>query len=144
MMSIIEVKCPHCGIHGQIMPPPLGGIIIGPCPNCDELVVVFCGQVLPLLKDIIAHGDIDQKAAHLRTVIGDYLKNKIDQVAKQLDDQVLNGLHDYYTPEVDNYVPQPRLRGSGPITAEEVRFWLNHEVTHIDEGDYFRRQFDDK
>lgn len=156
MLSMVPVQCPHCGINGQIMLPPLGAIIVGPCPNCDELVVVFCGRVLPLVKAIIVDGTPEQREVHLRTVIFDFLIDRIKKVVDQLTPEVVEGLHDY-GPEDDDYrppdppatpppkapdsMPQPRLRGSGPITDEKVRFFLGNELPKVDKNDDFRRNF---
>ena len=74
MLSLIEVQCPHCGARGQIMMPPVGAIIIGPCPQCNELVVVFCGHVLPLEKEIMETGEVEERREHLLHVLTDFLQ----------------------------------------------------------------------
>lgn len=59
------------------MVPPIGAIIIGPCPQCKELVVVFCGQVLPLDKTVMESGTIDERREHLLAVLTEFLQERI-------------------------------------------------------------------
>lgn len=80
MLSLIEVQCPHCGARGQIMMPPVGAIIIGPCPQCNELVVVFCGHVLPLDKQIMESGGLEERREHLLSVLMEFLQERIGKL----------------------------------------------------------------
>ena len=145
MLSMVEVKCPHCGVRGQIMLPPLGAIIVGPCPNCDELVVVFSGRVLPLNKDTMVNGTPEQKHEHLKSILVDFMDDRIRKVVEQLTPEVTEGLHDY-TPETDDYVPS---QGSSSvtnaivdetkaITDNEIDKFLRFDLPRIDNKDYFR------
>ena len=77
MISLIDVECPHCGTNGQIMVPPVGSIIIGPCPKCSELVVVFCGQVLALDKEVMKCEDVSDRREHLLGVLNSFLQDRI-------------------------------------------------------------------
>lgn len=148
---MVEVKCPHCGVRGQIMLPPLGAIIVGPCPNCDELVVVFCGRVLPLNKDTMVNGTSEQKHEHLKSVLVDFMDDRIRKVVDQLTPEVTEGLHDY-TPENDDYVPSAPGSASSPpaaiideskaITDNEIDKFLRFDLPRIDNKDYFRAVFD--
>lgn len=151
MLSMVEVKCPHCGVRGQIMLPPLGAIIVGPCPNCDELVVVFCGRVLPLNKDTMVNGTPEQKHEHLKTVLVDFMDDRIRKVVDQLTPDVTEGLHDY-TPENDDYVPstdtltEPSapaaiIDESKAITDNEIDKFIRFDLPRIDNKDYFRAIF---
>lgn len=154
MLSMIPVVCPHCGVSGQIILPPLGAIIVGPCPHCREQVFVFCGKVLPLSTEIIEEGDVDQKAAHIQSVMMDHMTPKIKEVAEQLTLENLEGLHDYvseekeYEPQSLNEPPdlptplQPKLRGTGPITDDEFLFFIQRELPMVDHSSYFKREFE--
>ncbi len=83
MLSLIEVQCPHCGARGQIMMPPVGAIIIGPCPQCSELVVVFCGHVLPLDKQIMESGALEERREHLLSVLMEFLQDRIGKLMSE-------------------------------------------------------------
>jgi hypothetical protein len=68
------------------MLPPAGAIIVGPCPECQGLVVVFCGQVLPLKKDVMVEGSIKEKRQHIMTVLTSFLKDRVGQIVAEDDD----------------------------------------------------------
>ena len=85
MQSLIEVQCPHCGARGQIVVPPVGAIIIGPCPQCSELVVVFCGYILALDKETMESGTTDDRREHLLGVLTEFLQ---DRITRLLSDDV--------------------------------------------------------
>ena len=80
MQPVIEVQCPFCKARGQIVTPPVGAIIVGPCPRCSELVLLFCGAVLPLDKEIILHATPDEKKTHLTDTIMGLVVNRIDEL----------------------------------------------------------------
>lgn len=80
MFPVIEVECPYCKATGQIMTPPLGSIIVGPCPRCNEMVLLFDGSVMPLDKDIINKGTPEEKKQHLLETILDLEAGKIDDL----------------------------------------------------------------
>ena len=80
MQPVIEVQCPFCKARGQIVTPPLGAIIVGPCPRCNELVLLFCGAVLPLDKDIILQATPDEKKSHLTDTIMELVVNRIEEL----------------------------------------------------------------
>lgn len=147
MLSMIEVRCPHCAVRGQILLPPLGAIIVGPCPNCEEMVVVFCGRALALDKEIMLHGTDTEKHEHLKGVLIDFLDSRIDTVVEQLSPETADGLRDY-SPEalVDE------SEGSSPteseptkpalITDSEVEQFLRSDLPRLDNRDYFKTIFD--
>ena len=149
MLSMVEVKCPHCNVRGQIMLPPLGAIIVGPCPNCDELVVVFCGRVLPLNKETMVNGSSTEKHDHLKSVLVDSMDDRIRKVVDQLTPEVTEGLHDY-TPENDDYTPnmdeQPAtttiVDESKSISDNELDKFLRFDLPRIDNKEYFRTVFE--
>lgn len=143
MLSMIPVTCPHCGVNGQIMLPPLGAMIIGPCPKCDELVLVFLGKTLPLSKEIMTKGDLGQKAVHIQNVIMDHLDPKITQLVEQLGDEVLEGLHDYGS-EVGDYEPEvSKGKKECPqhISMTEFEKFIKFDIPRIDNKDYFHQVF---
>ena len=149
MLSMVEVKCPHCNVRGQIMLPPLGAIIVGPCPNCDELVVVFCGRVLPLNKETTVNGSSTEKHDHPKSVLVDFMDDRIRKVVDQLTPEVTEGLHDY-TPENDDYTPnmdeQPAtttiVDERKSISDNELDKFLRFDLPRIDNKEYFRTVFE--
>lgn len=153
MLSLIEVKCPHCGAQGQIMLPPLGAIIIGPCPECEGMVVVFCGRVLPLDKEVMADGPLEEKREHLLEVLNDFLRERVERLFEQLPAQ----------PDEVEDTPAESLEADGgegmggagpvtpapygkkivvPITEDEVSNFINVDLKLLDNRDYFKAVFE--
>lgn len=157
MLSLIEVTCPHCAAQGQIMLPPLGAIIIGPCPECHGMVAVFCGKVLALDNEIMTEGTTPKKRVHLNHVLGTFLKDRIDRlftddevdeiVTFEAEDEVDD---DGDSPEyiedrpaetalgrIDPYGNQP----VAPITSEELESFKNVDLRLLDNPEYFKAIF---
>ena len=158
MLSLIEVKCPHCGAQGQIMLPPLGAIIIGPCPECEGMVVVFCGRVLALDKEVMMEGSQEEKRDHLLMVLNDFLKDRIERLFEQAaasaeaeedeleeDDEPLESI--FAGAEEDIPSPPADTRKLGkkivvPISDDEFNSFINVDLTLLDNKDYFKAVFD--
>ncbi len=154
MLSLIEVKCPHCGAQGQIMLPPLGAIIVGPCPECEEVVVVFCGRVMALDKEIMANGATVEKKEHLLDVLGFFLEDRVDRLfapkeetpSKNLTDNL--GEHD---PETAGQLEPGRIHITGQeqevsqqISPEEIQSFVNLDLKMLDNNEYFKSIFGKK
>ena len=153
MLSLIEVTCPHCGARGQIMLPPVGTIIVGPCPECQGLVVVFCGHVLALDKEIMLSGTPEAKRDHMLAVLTGFLKERLGQMINE-------DAPDSEEPEIPSEEPErlePTLAGSvqperighrrkhehklPPISDKEFKTFANIELKLIDNEDYFKAIF---
>jgi hypothetical protein len=158
MLSLIEVKCPHCGAQGQIMLPPLGAIIIGPCPECEGMVVVFCGRVLPLDKEAMVHGSLEEKRDHLLEVLNDFLKDRIERLfeqaqnveeeAEEVEPDDLEEVSAGFAAEsADTSTQEPARRTFGkkivvPISEDEVSSFVNVDLKLLDNRDYFKAVFE--
>lgn len=143
MLSLIEVKCPHCGAHGQIMVPPVGAIIVGPCPQCNELVVVFCGFVLALDKHLMETGSTEQRREHLLEVLSEFLK---DRIAKLLSDD--NEIDSFGEAEPEPFdenedVENPR-ENRGPISENAQNKFRDVDLKLLDQAGYFKAVFGKK
>jgi len=147
MLSLIEVQCPHCGARGQIMVPPVGAIIIGPCPQCNELVVVFCGHVLPLDKDTMENGTTEDRRDHLLMVLTDFLQERI---AKLLSDDVEfeeTEFGDTASLEAGSYaepsdVPEVAEPEANLITETELERFTDVDLKLLDNKAYFKSVFE--
>lgn len=148
MLSLIEVKCPHCGANGQIMLPPVGTIIIGPCPECQGLVVVFCGHVLPLAKEVMSQGTIVEKREHLVTALTQFIRERVDLMIREDE---IQGESSAPEPAVPEEAAAPRHHEAlpvekppptaPPISEDEVRVFSSIELKLLDNSDYFRTIF---
>jgi len=153
MLSLIEVTCPHCAAQGQIMLPPLGAIIIGPCPECHGMVAVFCGRVLALDKETMTGGSTAEKRGHLGAVLGTFLQDRINRLFADndeddiaaFDDDDTGSEHDETRPaetglgRIDVYGNQQ----TAPITSEELESFKNVDLRLLDNPDYFKAIFDE-
>lgn len=151
MLSMVEVKCPHCGVRGQILLPPLGALIVGPCPNCDQMVVVFCGKVLALDKEIMLKGTATEKHEHLMGILVDFLANRVARVVEQLSPDMADGLRDYAPEAQDSAQPPAPEAEAGQaedmqvdprITDTELDEFVHSELPRLDNKDYFKAIFD--
>lgn len=153
MLSLIEVTCPHCAAQGQIMLPPLGAIIIGPCPECHGMVAVFCGRVLALDKEIMTEGLTSEKRGHLSAVLGTFLQDRISRLFTDDDvDEIVTFDHED-DEEHEHREDRPAETGLGkidpygnqqtaPITSEELESFKNVDLRLLDNPDYFKAIFD--
>ena len=150
MLSVIEVQCPHCNARGQLILPPPGSIIVGPCPHCKELVVVFCSQVLPLSSDLMRYASTQEKHDHLMDVLIEYIDGRVSMIVGEIEGK------DRMTPEGDSEsAPKGDSDASadrGPdvpdnltgISQQEIEKFLNTDLRLIDNPDYFHSVFGGK
>lgn len=145
MLSVIEVICPHCGAKGQIMLPPIGAIIVGPCPECRGLVVVFCGQVLPLDKEIMLGGTHEEQREHLMGVLTDFLRERVAQLIADESGETDAAVQDAEPAEPVAESPRlekrPAIRRGTPILPEEIEAFVGTELDLLDDRDYFKTIF---
>ena len=153
MLSMIEVTCPHCGTKGQIMLPPMSTIIVGPCPECQGLVVVFCGNALSLDNDIMLHGSVEERREHLMGVLTDFLHDRIWQILPDENGEEMEAEEfEAAAPEVSEASPtvhevKPELfpadsrKHSSQITQEEHDVFVSQELSLLDKADSFRALF---
>jgi hypothetical protein len=146
-MSLIEVSCPHCGAKGRIMMPPLGSIIFGPCPECGEMVLIFCGQTLPLDKAVMVDGNEEEKKEHLLEAIGLYLQDRVDRLFEEGLDQ--DPIDPMVKEAVDKGCPSEQCEEGAAQEAEkatiseaEFNAFRNVELRLLDNKDYFRSVFE--
>ncbi len=149
MLSLIEVRCPHCGAQGQIMLPPLGAIIVGPCPECHNMVVIFAGKVLPLDNDIMHGEDADAKRSHLLKVLGAFLEDRITRLVGEAEvsraperkpDPAME-LSRGHAEEEDPAVDPFGNASTAPISSAEVDSFVNVDLEMLDDKEYFRMVF---
>ena len=149
MLSLIEVRCPHCGAHGQIMLPPVGTIIVGPCPECQGLLVVFCGNVLALDKEIMLNGTIQEKRDHMLSILTGFLKDRIAQMISEETESQEPEMAEATGTHAAADGPSGRERPSRehipaaktPISKEEMDAFTNVELKLLDNRHYFKTIF---
>lgn len=146
MLSLLDVQCPHCGARGQIMVPPVGAIIIGPCPQCSELVTVFCGQVLPLEKSIMESGAVEERRDHLLDALTGFLRDRIDRLIANDEGGGEDELSEpTFETEADaedsSAAAQASSEASGPISQNEFDQFMEVDLKLLDNKSYFNSVF---
>ena len=149
MISLIQIRCPHCGAKGKMMLPPTGLILIGPCPQCHELVAIFCGQALPLDTEIMKSGSTEEKEAHLLVVLTEFIESQIGEMvhqsfgAEENTDENLDppSVHSGTDADADWTAEEHEQAGDMSISAEEVLYFRDTELNLLDNPDYFRAIF---
>lgn len=149
MLSLIDVKCPHCGAQGQLVLPTFCSIIIGPCPSCNEFVLVFCGHPLPLDSEIMRMDDDEEKRAHIMSVITDFLRVRVDKMnfdatEKKEEAEDLRDVSSDMPPDIEADL-EPLEDLAPPVKeiskAEFDRF-ISIDLKLIDNPEYFRAVFE--
>ncbi len=144
---MMEVECPHCFAKGQMQAPPPGAVIIGPCPRCSGMVVIFCGRALALDKDTMLDGTTEAKQEHLMAVLGEFLEERVQQIVGMISSVTDEDLHQLIDQEVidqddladmddETDAPEPGL-----ISDDEMSRFLDYELPGIDDPANFRQNF---
>lgn len=129
------------------MVPPIGSMIIGPCPQCEEMVVVFCGQVLALDKELMQNGDLDDRREHLMSVLTEFLRDRVGKLlseeapAQDEDGEEVSGL---VVDDTDSIAAQASEEETGPISEAEFQRFSSVDLKLLDNDAYFRSVFDQK
>lgn len=140
MLSLIDVKCPHCGAQGQIVTPPMGSIIIGPCPECQGTVAIFCGTALALDKEIMLRGKAEEKREHLMEVLGMFLHDRVERLFEEREvHEEFGGVNE--EPHMLGPLPMLDSPPKTPITPAELETFTNIDLCLIDNKEYFKAVF---
>ncbi len=140
MLSLIDVKCPHCGAQGQIVMPPVGSVIIGPCPECQGMVAIFCGMTLALDKEIMLHGKTEEKRDHLMEVLGMFLHERVERLFEEREErEEFGGLRE--EPRGIGALPVLDSPPKTPISQAELESFTSVDLRLIDNKEYFKAVF---
>jgi len=148
MLSMIEVKCPHCGAQGQIMLPPLGSLIVGPCPQCEEFVAVFCGRVLALDKELMTNGSAVERKEHLLGALIGFLEERVERLIENQDNADSEGGGEDMAVSGDSADTEPRPStpptsdpGDRAISDDEMAAFVQQSLKQLDDKAYFKAIF---
>lgn len=147
------------------MLPPVGAIIVGPCPECHNMVVIFAGKALALDNDIIQNGNATARRDHIMQVLIAFLEERITKLVAADDrpggeppagsvsneteqDAQEAGVGSKLEPSaMDSEEEEPKInpfgnRTTAPISRSEVDSFVNVELQLIDDKDYFKAVFE--
>ncbi len=145
MLSFVDVQCPHCGAKGKIVLPPLGTVLIGPCPQCKGMVALFNGTTLPLDSKIILDGTIEEKKKHIVDVFSAFIEEKVEEFfnpKKEESDSELDKKTDSYQSEhrIEEY-SHKKTKKNRPISRDEITKFKESEIDLLDNPEIFRKYF---
>mgnify|MGYP005855279269 CR=1 FL=1 len=103
-----------------------------PCPNCNELTVLFRDIVIPLDRKIIEAGTTEERAQHFAKVIAEFLE------AGVMPFQVSDG-HGLVEFEEDD--SETAEESMGAITKREIERFVKIDLKGLDNEQYFRKHF---
>lgn len=126
------------------MVPPVGAIIIGPCPQCNELVVVFCGHVLALDREIMENGASDDRREHLLSVLTEFLHDRIAKLLSDDSEMVDGELAEEYGASVagDAFADEKPASEKSPISQTEFERFTDVDLKLLDNKAYFKSVFE--
>jgi len=136
---MIKITCPHCGATSSITPPPKEFIIIAPCPQCGERVVLYQGEVVAVNREILEHGTREQKVRHVAEIITTFIESVGSLPPSLLGEEGdISSLSDIE--ETAEFEP-PSGDHAGSFTKEEIKDFINIDLMLIDNKEYFEQHF---
>ncbi len=150
MLSFVAVKCPHCGAQGKIVLPPLGTILIGPCPQCKGMVALFNGTTLPLDSKIILEGTLDEKKKHIVDTFSAFIEERVEEFfnPKQEEESFSekeNPSDSFKSEHISDHsikeYNRKKVAKNKPISREELMRFKETEIDLLDNPEIFRKYF---
>jgi hypothetical protein len=146
MLSFVDVRCPHCGAQGRIVLPPLGTILVGPCPECKGMLALFNGTVLPLDSKVILEGTIEEKKKHIAEVFSSFIEDKLEEFFNPKKEETPiseseNGFESFKSEHRIEEYSRYKTKKKNPITQEELLNFKESEIDSIDNPEIFRKYF---
>jgi len=138
------------------MLPPAGSVLIGPCPLCSEMVVLFAGRVMALEKEVMLGNDLDAKREHLIGVLSEYVSERVGEVLSDAnvvsplvdqDEDALRemmDINDEESDEEDQITLHPTVDADStmrPISKQEAEDFLRIDLPLLAKPEYFQAFF---
>jgi len=145
------ITCPHCG-HRHVVASqvPKDVVVVLPCPECNDLSVLFRNKVVGLKRHILEEGSFDERKEHLAEVIAHFLEPDMvwpeglagaDAFGQAESDE---GDEASFAAQEDLGAPKPNKpesTGKPPITQGEIDKFVHLNLQQIDDPVYFRQIF---
>ncbi|HOH29592.1 MAG TPA: hypothetical protein PLC40_07955 [Candidatus Hydrogenedentes bacterium] len=132
-------QCPHCGkdsFHFWNMQEDAAAVVT--CDACNELSLLFRDQIIPLKKEILESGTLEERKAHLADVIGILLEaGLLNFTAKNGRPRALPEAHR----RKDRREDFPANTRNGLISDQEMEHFLKIDLHRLDNPVYFKRIF---
>ena len=137
-MSSSKVHCPHCN-HSAVTVPEMPGDVMAvvACQSCGQWSVFFRGRAVPIQREILEGGSMEDRQRHLAEIISHFL-------AAGLFAQELSGFMQGLSPENPHWDTVPHNIApdlSSPITDQERAQFAEIDLPLLDDARAFRRIF---
>lgn len=140
MINIIKIKCPHCGVEGQLVLPESDAIIIGPCPECNNTVAIFAGKALALDKSLLTKATREEAYNHLYGVLEGLIREKLDRIFNSAFPETPSDVSEEEAHTPKEGVEDEHLDASA-ISTTELHAFVQNELPLLDNRDYFKAIF---
>ncbi len=137
-MKSSKVHCPHCN-HSTMAVPEIPGDVMAvvACQSCGQWSVLFRGRAVPIQRDILEGGSIEDRQRHLAEIISHFLAAGL--FAQELSG-FMQGLTNEHLAEVGNvFNTMPDL--TTPISDQECAQFSEIDLPLLDDPQAFRRIF---
>jgi len=143
------IICPHCNqqkIGSGKLPPDV--VMILPCPSCHEFSIVFRNKAIPINRRIIEKGSRKERIEHLASIVEMFLDLAMPEIERQSDE--INKSKNQEALEEENQKNLFKSKSSqqsfvtnqsSPISAEEVKLFIEKEINSIDDPELFKKYF---
>lgn len=143
------VICPHCNqqkIGSGKLPPDV--VMILPCPSCHEFSIVFRNKAIPINRRIIEKGSRKERVEHLASIVEMFLDLAMPEIEQQNGEINRDAQQESIEEENKKNIFKPRssqqsfvTNQPSPISAEEVKLFIEKEINSIDDPELFRKYF---
>lgn len=143
------IICPHCNqqkIGSGKLPPDV--VMILPCPLCHEFSIVFRNKAIPINRRIIEKGSRKERVEHLASIVEMFLDLAMPEIERQSGELNIEEKQDAIEDENKKNLFKPRssqqsfvTNQPSPISAEEVKIFIEKEINSIDDPELFKKYF---
>ncbi len=142
------IICPHCNkqkIGSGKLPPDV--VMILPCPSCHEFSIVFRNRAIPINRRIIEKGSRKERVEHLASIVEMFLDLAMPELERENKEIDNDDKQEIVEEERQNIFKQrsghQSLTGNqpSPISAEEIKIFIEKEINSIDDPELFRKYF---
>lgn len=128
------VACPHCGNKRIVTTRvPKDVVVVLPCPECRELVVLFRSRVIAISRRILEHGTFEERKQHLAEIIAQFLEP--DMFAADPDGSQPGEIRS------ERLADDAEADEESLISDEEVERFVKVDLKRLDDTAYFKRHF---
>jgi hypothetical protein len=137
-------SCPHCGTPRIITSKvPKDVVVVMPCPNCRELVVLFRNKAIALSRKIMEQGSFEERKDHIAEIITEFFEPGMlglplseNGAGFELDDSAESEADDF-----NELFDADSTTAKGPISEKELDEFVRLDLNRIDEPNYFKKYF---